>query len=425
MKKTEALLGMILKGYPRISEAFISNEIYQLEKRGISLEIYSLRKPREDFTHRWAESISAPVLYVPEYVKPYWRSFLATNGRFFLRHPLRYSLVGLQAIIRAVERQTTATLRHFLQAGYVAFLKVSGRPVVHLHAHFSHTPTSVTFFLSQLTGVPFSFTAHAKDIYTSDPAQLRRKIRRARFVVTCTEYNARYLKKIAVGLKTPIHTIYHGIDLSLFTYGHKPPEGGPYRILSVGRLVEKKGYDDVLRALAVLKNGSLTAEPFRFEFLHIGDGEEGEKIRRMAAELGLEKVVKFMGTLPHEQVIPFYRTSHLFVLGCKKAANGDQDGLPNVILEAMAVGIPVVATNFSAIPEAVVHGETGILVEPGRPEALALAIAEACGNYGLSLERAGRARKRVEEKFDQNIWIGRLHALLEQAMYEGMLLLSE
>lgn len=416
---------MVLKGYPRISETFISNEIYLLERLGIPLEIYSLRRPRENFTHGLVTEILAPVTYVPEYVKLWWRTLFRTNGRFFLKHPVRYSAICLQAVIRAMERGTTATLRHFLQAGHLASLKVSDRPVVHLHAHFCHTPTSVTLFLSQLTGVPFSFTAHAKDIYTSEPSQLRRKIRKARFVVTCTEYNARYLKSVAGNINTPIYTIYHGINLSYFAYGHNPPEGEPYRILSVGRLVEKKGYDDVLKALAMLRRSPSRGKPFNFEFIHIGDGDDGEKIKKMAAELDLKDVVKFLGTLPHEKVIPFYRTSHVFVLGCKRALNGDQDGLPNVILEAMAVGIPVVATNFSAIPEAVIHGETGILVEPGRPEAIARAIEEVFERYDSSRKRAEKARRIVEEKFDQRIWIEKLHALLRQAVNEGMLLLSK
>ncbi len=242
-------LGMILKGYPRISESFISTEILLLESLGIPIEIYSLRQPREAFSHEHVKEIRAPATYLPEYVLPHWQTLVKSNralGKLLGPHYTR-CLAG--AVQRAWERKKPATLRHFLQAGHLAATCLMHNSVTHLHAHFCHTPTSVALFASELTGLPFSFTAHAKDIYISEPEQLVRKIRKARFVVTCTEYNAQYLLSLAesAACATPLHVIYHGIDLNLFTFAPARMPGPPYQVLSIGRLVPKKGYDTLLK----------------------------------------------------------------------------------------------------------------------------------------------------------------------------------
>ncbi len=407
-------LGMLLKGYPRISETFISGEILELEKKGIPLEIYSLRKPRESFAHSFVKDIKAPVLYVPEYVHSAGKDLLYANGKLFLKIPFRFLNVGLQASIRAIERRTGATLRHFLQAGFICQKRLLNRPIIHIHAHFCHTPTSVALFAADLMKIPFSFTAHAKDIYTSEVPQLRRKIRRAKFVVTCTKYNKRYLSKVAGSIRTPIHVVYHGIDLSMFRFNEASfPPAPPYRILSVGRLVEKKGYDILLKALKILKNRGLD-----FEFLHAGDGEDSLRILKMSHVLGLSNQTKFLGTLTQDEVIKLYRTSHCFVLACKIAKNGDRDGLPNVILEAMAVGIPVVSTTVSAIPEAVENEKTGFLVPPEEPLLLANSIQRVLSNVSDSSVRSliVRARQKVEDSFDRRIWADRLYTIMQNAI---------
>lgn len=415
-------LGMILKGYPRISESFISQEIALLESLGLSVEIYSLRRPREFFTHGSVQRIRAPVTYLPEYVLPHLFTVLKPNLCLCARLRTRYVRCLREALRRAVDRRTRATLRHFLQGGYLAWHCLMGRPVRHLHAHFCHTPTSVAFFASQLTGLPFSFTAHAKDIYTSDPDQLRHKMHHARFVVTCTGYNARYLSSILDSdpadsgrgrsrPSVPIHTIYHGIDVAFFNYAPAPPPAPPFRVLSVGRIVPKKGYDDVLQALKKLAEWRV---PFHFD--HIGSGEDKEAIHALTRRLGLWDRTTFHGTLAHERVLDFYRRSHVFVLGCKTAPNGDRDGIPNVLMEAMAVGLPVVSTRHSAIPELVEDGVTGTLVPPGSPEALAGALRKVL-EAGPSLDTQRRAaRKKVEADFDSRQCIHKLFALLRDAV---------
>jgi glycosyltransferase involved in cell wall biosynthesis len=413
LNQPQPCLGMILKGYPRISESFISTEILLLESLGLPIEIYSLRQPREDFTHDHVKQINARASYLPEYVWPNLRMLLRSNGALWNRLGPHYPRCFSTAISRAWERRRTATLRHFLQAGHLAATRLLDSPVRHLHAHFCHTPTSVALFASDLTSIPFSFTAHAKDIYTSEPDQLLRKIERARFVVTCTRYNARYLTELARGhgCTTPIHTIYHGIDLDLFSYGTHPLAVPPHHILSVGRLVAKKGWDDLLRALKILDQKGLD-----FLFTHIGSGEEEAEVRGIVSRLQLDSRVRMLGTLPHNAVVAHYRRSHCLALACKVASNGDRDGIPNVLVEAMAVGLPVVSTRVSAIPELVEDGVTGTLVEPERPELLATAIQRALLQPQTlgDLVRAGRAR--VEQEFDNRRCVQRLHQLLKAAL---------
>lgn len=406
-------LGMLLKGYPRISESFISTEILLLESLGVPIEIFSLRQPRETFCHDHVTEIAAPVTYLPEYVLPNLATLFRSNMRLWRTLGAHYPGCFRDALKRAYERRAVATVRHFLQAGHLAMTRLAGSKVSHIHAHFCHTPASVAFFASGLTGLPFSFTAHAKDIYTSDPEQLSRKIRRARFVVTCTRYNAAYLAQIAgdAAIRTPIHTIYHGIDPELFAFGTEAPAGPPYEILSVGRMVPKKGYDDLLLALKILDG-----EGFDFRFIHIGSGEEKPRLKTLTRDLGLSARVRMLGTLPHRDVIDRYRRAHCFALACKVAENGDRDGIPNVLIEAMAVGLPVIATAVSAIPELVENGKTGTLVESGNPAAMARALRRVLENPERQMPSVKAARKRVEEDFDNRRCILKLHALFKRVL---------
>ncbi|HAA03446.1 MAG TPA: colanic acid biosynthesis glycosyltransferase WcaL [Syntrophobacteraceae bacterium] len=401
---------MILKGYPRISESFISSEILLLESLGLPIDIYSLRQPRETFTHDNVKQIKAPATYLPEYVWPHWRTLLDSNRALNRRLGSHYRQCLARALSRAFVRRKSATIRHFLQAGHLCATRLISRPIRHLHAHFCHTPTSVTLFAAELLNLPYSFTAHAKDIYTSEPEQLQRKIDSARFVVTCTGSNAKYLSALNTN-STPIHTIYHGIDLDFFRFVPSPPPSPPFRILSVGRLVPKKGYDDLLEALKQLQDRGLD-----FRFSHIGSGELEDCVRRRIHAIGLQEQVKLLGTLPRQEVLNHYQQSHCFVLASKVAANGDRDGIPNVLVEAMAVGLPVISTRVSAIPELVENGLSGILVEPANPKALADAMHSLLLNPQLHAGMVRRARRRVEQHFDNRRCVVRLHQLFQAAL---------
>jgi glycosyltransferase involved in cell wall biosynthesis len=400
-------LGMILKGYPRISETFISNEILLLEQLGFRIRILSMRSPREPFTHASVRRIQARVDYLPETIISMRLPALAGHNLLLAaRSPKRYAAALKTAWRRWRRTRKSATIKHLLQAGYLCHKLLRGSDCVHLHAHFAHSPASVAFFSHLLSGLPFSFTAHAKDIYTSDPRQLAEKAAAARFIATCTAYNRRYLEKIVDGRRTPIILAYHGIDLQLFkTDGHRTAPRPPYEILTVARLTPKKGLATVYQALRRLKDQGLA-----FRHTLIGDGEQKPEIEALRRRLGLEAETRLLGTRPHEDVRRCFRGADLFVLGCEQAANGDRDGIPNVILESMAMGVPVVATAFSAIPEAIESDHNGLLVECARPDAMAAAMRRGLEDPDLRRGLIANGLETVRTRFDNQRLVGTLAA---------------
>ncbi|WP_173082200.1 glycosyltransferase [Fundidesulfovibrio magnetotacticus] len=400
---------MILKGYPRISETFISNEIALLESMGLPIRILSMRHPRENFTHESVKRIKAPVDYLPETIQGnVWR-LLSANLACLAASPRRY-LRGLAEMLRRLARtRRAATAKHLLQAGYLAARVLPGSGVTHLHAHFAHSPTSVAAFASILTGLPFSFTAHAKDIYTQDPARLAEKLAAARFVVTCTGYNKKHLDALNPA-DTPVHRVYHGIDLDLFHPGEPRLEARqPYEILTVARLTPKKGLLTVFAALARLADAGLD-----FRHVLIGTGEEKDRLKALARELGIDARIQWLGVQPHEVVLTRLARADLFLLGCEVSENGDRDGIPNVLAEAMAMGVPVASTAVSAIPELIVSGESGLLVPPRDPDALAQAARTLLTDQELRRRVIPAARERVRAVFDNKALVAELARLFER-----------
>lgn len=395
--KNKPSLGYILKGYPRISETFISNEILRLEQQGLKLILFPMRLPRENFTHDSVKQIQAEVHYLPTFLGRQFFQLLLPNLALFWKSPRQYAKVFAIAIKRFTRTRKTATFKHLFQAGYMVNNHLRrGNRVDHLHGHFAHSPTSVTMFAALLSNIPFSFTAHAKDIYTSNREQLREKIDKAAFVVTCTRYNVEYLKSIAPETATPIHCIYHGIDTTLFS-SSKPQtiSKPPYRLLTVARLTEKKGLPTLYHALAELKNKGI-----EFRHILIGDGDDREKILGLIDELALESCCRWLGTQTHGEVLQHFRNSDLFILGCRIAANGDRDGIPNVLVESLAMGVPALSTEVSAIPELIIDGQTGRTVAPDDSSAMARAIMELLTDQPLRNKVSRQGQLFVRENFD-------------------------
>jgi len=402
--ETAPLLGMVLKGYPRLSETFISNEIKLMEDLGFRIQIISMRPPREKVCHASVQGIRARVLYLPEYLLQGLPEFLPANIALFLKRPARY-LKGLGLLLRrfphAPKKHTW--LKHFLQAGYL-LRQLEKNPdagaVDHFHAHFAHTPCSVAMYAAVLSGVPFSFTAHAKDIYTQKPKPLALKLARARFCVTCTRYNQKHLRSLAPSGRD-VHCVYHGIDLSLFTAPERPVEATPpYRILTVARFVSKKGLPRILEALKLLKDQGL-----EFTWTLVGTGPQEKHLLERIDKMGLGEQVMLTGAIPHEQVLEHYRVAHCFVLGCRISSDGDRDGIPNVLAESMAMGVPVVATDVSGIPELVQHEQTGLLVPDEAlrrkgAEPMAAALRRALEDVELRARIIPAGIERVCEIFD-------------------------
>lgn len=402
MKTDKPVMGMVLKGYPRISETFISNEISLLEEQGITVHIFSMRNPRESFTHKSVEAIKAEVTYLPEAFWLYLHRFLWPNLSTALHSPQGYLRAFRLAWRRFLRNRNFMTFKHFFQAAYLVY-HAQGKNIAHLHAHFAHSPTSVAMFSSEISGIPFSFTAHAKDIYTSDREQIAEKIGKARFVVTCTKYNKNYLEDL-VDHRQTVHCVYHGIDLALFfAHAVKRTPAPPYTFLTIARLVEKKGIPDILKALALLMQ-----EGFPFRYVLIGDGDDKEQVAAQIHDLGLAGHVTLTGTLAHEQVLEQFQQADCFVLGCRIAGSGDRDGIPNVMAESMAMGVPVVNTPVSGVPELIEHEHTGMLVDATNPQDLARTLKRIVTDLDLREHIIPAARERVSQVFDNKQLIGEL-----------------
>lgn len=411
--QTAPTLGYILKGYPRISETFISNEILLLEQLGFRMRLFPMRHPRENFCHDSVKQIQAQVDYLPTELLLEFPRLLLPNIFLAIKRPalFKHSL-GL-AHKRYRRTAKLATFKHLLQAGYLTnHHLLKDNTLTHLHGHFAHSPTSVTMFAALLSGRSFSFTAHAKDIYTSNPEQLREKIRLARFVVTCTDYNRKYLEHIADGLNTPIHCIYHGIDLKLFSPETDHTEcAPPYRLLTVARMTEKKGLPTLYKALQILKNRNC-----QFQHTLIGDGDDREKILKLIAELGLGDCCHCLGTRTHKEVLKQFEESDLFVLACEIAKNGDRDGIPNVLVESLAMGVPGLSTTVSAIPEILLHNKSGITVPPSDPETMACQIREILENRGLRKTLIRGGIEHTRKHFDNRLLVAKMGDIFRKQM---------
>ncbi|MEN8200403.1 MAG: glycosyltransferase family 4 protein [Thermodesulfobacteriota bacterium] len=398
-------LGYILKGYPRISETFISNEILLLEQLGFRMRLFPMRHPRESFCHESVKQIQAQVDYLPTELFLDFPRLLLPNIFLAVKIPQLFGQ-GLRLAARRYQRTgKLATFKHLLQAGYLTRKHLlDDLSLTHLHGHFAHSPTSVTMFAALLSGRSFSFTAHAKDIYTSHPKQLREKIRMASFVITCTDYNRRYLEEIGEGLDTPIHCIYHGIDLKLFSPTSDHTQcAPPYKLLTVARLTEKKGLPTLYKALRILADKKI---PFTHTL--IGDGDDREKILQMIIDLKLDHCCHWLGTRTHHEVLRQFEESDLFVLACEIAGNGDRDGIPNVLVESLAMGVPALSTTVSAVPEILLHEKSGITVAPQDPELMATKIEEILVDRELRKQIIEGGKTHTRENFNNRTLVAEM-----------------
>jgi glycosyltransferase involved in cell wall biosynthesis len=398
-------IGYILKMYPRFSETFILNEILELERQGVCLQIFSLKKPDDGRFHADIARVQAPVTYLPGSLLFAARTFFSAHRRVFRWNRRRY----LRALALMLKRRSWRAFKRFGQAGYLLpQLRQAG--IEHVHAHFASSAASVAYYLAELGGPTYSFTAHAKDIFSDDVVEdvLIRKLRAARFTVTISDFNQSHLQPLAGA--TPVYRIYNGLDLQRFTPNGVHPEEPPL-ILAVGRLVEKKGFDDLVRACALLRDAG---RPFRCRI--VGKGQEEAKLRALIDDLGLSAMVELVGPLPREDLIHLYPRASLVVAPCVIGEDGNRDGLPTVLIEAMAVGVPVISTDVTAIPELVKNGQTGLLVSQHDPIGLADAISSALDDPEQSRIWAANARPRIVEQFDIVANVTQLKGLFSQVV---------
>jgi glycosyltransferase involved in cell wall biosynthesis len=408
----------VLKGWPRISELFIASEIYRLEQAGLNLRLYVIKPPDESETHPVVERIAAQPDYLPPMSSlsgtPFGRwlrenlpPFLPALARTARRHPAGLARAAGMALAQSIRARKgfwprKLYAKELLQAVALAERLAAAPDVRHLHAHFAHGTTTVTWLASAITGLPFSFTGHAKDIYAPslNPAGLlARKLRAARFAVTCTEANVRHLEAIAPD--ATVHRVYHGLnaDFSRLMGEDATPAPGPngtLRLLGVGRLVAKKGFDTVVDACGLLHERGVP-----FEAVIVGpDDDAGPALRARISELGLGDRIRLHGQMSQAQLLEEYRRASAFCLPCRVMDNGDRDGIPNVLAEAMACGAPVVTTPISGIPEIVRDGVNGLFVAPDDPEGLAAAVLRLREDRALANRISEEAAATVQRELD-------------------------
>lgn len=392
MTSEKSRLAVVVKGWPRLSETFIAQELVALEETGHEMEIWSLRFPTDKKRHPLHDRLRAPVRYLPEYLhhEPL-RVLRGLLRSLFKPGFLRATGVWLKDLRRD---KTRNRVRRFGQACVMA--SEMPKETAAIYAHFLHTPASVARYTSIMIGKPWAVSAHAKDIWTSPDWEKCEKLQGAthgaHFLATCTRVGAEHLSALA-DRPDRVELIYHGLDLSRFP---EPPESRPasdmLRLLSVGRLVEKKGFDRLLEALALLP------KDLDWQWEHIGGGELGDVLETKAVALGLNDRIVWRGACDQPEVVESMRQSDIFVLPSRIAASGDRDGLPNVLMEAASQKLCLLSTPISAIPEFITDGEHGLLSSDA-PDALAQAIDTLARDPERRHQMAEAAYKRLTSHF--------------------------
>jgi glycosyltransferase involved in cell wall biosynthesis len=393
-------VAVVVKGYPRLSETFIAQEIAALEGRGLDMLIVSLRQPTEGRTHAVHGEIQAPVHYLPEYL--YREPLRVLRAWRQVRRWPSYAKVRALWLRDLVRDPSASRIRRFGQA--LVFAAELPADIGWLHVHFLHTPGSVTRYAALLCGLPWSASAHAKDIWTTPEWEKREKLASCEWLVTCTAANREHLAGLAPAGK--VELVYHGLDLERFPAmtQRRPARNGqsssdPVTVLSVCRLVEKKGMDVLLEALALLPPA------LNWRLVHVGGGPLHGALERQAKKLGISSRIAWRGALSQDQLLPEYRSADLFALACRIADDGDRDGLPNVLVEAQSQALACVATRVSAIPELICDGTSGMLVPPESPSEFAEALRVLITDPGrrAALGSAGRERVVSEFSLDANL----------------------
>lgn len=414
----QPVVGYLLKTFPKLSETFILNEILELERQGVALHIFSLRSPKDAFSHPAVAHVKSPVTYIPS-VLPESNSAsraalleaqteLSHWFRTFPRSPLDSAVQFYSG------RPEAKDINELWQAIYLA-RELLRQNIAHLHVHFANVPTATAEIAQIICGTSYSITAHAKDIYLTEPNVLDRRMAQAEFVLTCTDFNRRYLQRISRS-DTSIHLAYHGIDVQTFTPSLptstlRQAGSQPVRLLSVGRFCKKKGFEYLLKACRSLQSRSLS-----FTCTLVGYGPLQPQIEQWIDDNQLGDRVTLAGKLPQDQVIDHYRQADVFVLPCVVTQAGDRDGIPNVLLEAMAMRLPVVSTQISGIGELVQSGYNGLLVPQRDVEALTGALERLIANAEWRSHLGCNAQHTVRQRFMLQHNIGDVKNLLLKSL---------
>ncbi len=392
MKK--AKIAYLAPEIPALSATFVYNEILGLEERGFEIVPLSVHVPKSMAREDKVKGLVGRTHCL--YRESVW-AFILANIVMIFRSPIRYFRTLFLAISDSIRIGLTThigmgILYRFLVASRVAGI-LSGEGCQHLHAHFAHVPTDIAMYASKISGIPFSFTSHANDLFERGWL-LKEKVERSRFAATISEHNRRFLVDQGAP-REKIHIVRCGVHSSSFsTRGEKPLEEIP-QIGTLGRMVEKKGFDDLVWACGILKDKGVA-----FHLDMAGDGPLEDDLQALVNSTGLSGEITFLGPLSHNQVSDWLRTLDLFALPCKRDRHGDMDGIPVVLMEAMLSGVPVISTRLSGIPELVEHGKTGFLADPDDPEGLGRAIQRLLSDESLRTSLRQNAIRKVQSEFD-------------------------
>lgn len=383
--------GYVVKVYPRFSETFIVTEILAREAAGEQLAIYATRPTTDARFHPEIAKVQAPVTHLK---RPAKSSDLFTTIKNAHRN-VPGALAKLESIMPVVTRCDSGDLAQGLELAE----RVLADGITHLHAHFANAAARIACIAAHLTGITWSVTTHAKDIFHDevDATLLTELLERADTVVTISQYNLDHLAERFPQITGHLRLVRNGLDLTRFPYEDPAPLDGVLKVAAVGRLVEKKGFDVLLRATrAALDAGS------RIEVRIAGDGELAGKLRAQCTELGLDDSVAFLGPRSQAEIQQLLDWADVMAAPCVVGADGNADGLPTVLLEAMAMGVVAISTEVTGIPEAVHGGDdaTGILLPPGDVQALTRALTDVAREDFPRTELARSARALVEREYD-------------------------
>lgn len=381
-------IAYIVSRFPKLSETFVFREVNALRQQGAHVSCFSIHRPLpeplpsdaqhflEETTYLWPPDLARFLFGVLKLAVTRPRQFADTLKTFWRQAPRNFG--GRKRFVL-----------HFLEGTYLAYL-CRKRGIEFIHAHFANGPSSVAMAASALSGIPFGFTCHAQDIYV-DPLMLELKIARAKLPLTISEYNRDYIANtftVENPTKLKIHRV--SVDLNYFhpRRATKVQNDSPV-IVSVGRLVPKKGFIHLIRACELLARRGIA-----FRCLLIGGGPEQEALQAAITAARLEEKVLLLG--PQPNVKPYLQRADLFVQPCVLDSTSDRDGIPTTLMEAMAMQLPVISTTVSGIPELVQHEQTGLLVPSADSEALAQAICRLLVDEKLRHELARAGRRHVE-----------------------------
>ena len=398
----------LLKMFPRLSETFILNEVLELERQGVHVDVFSLMAPGDGRFHGNLSQLKLSIQYTPrEKPESLWRKIWQLEPG--LAPPMNRWADAVEFIQR---HQIPKDLDMLLRALIIG-AKAKSTGVQHIHAHFATISTRMAALVNILYDIPFSFTCHAKDIFreTVDRVLFRDLVELSSFAITVSDFNKNYIIENTPGVDAEkVIRLYNGINLDFFSPSETAPSCDPIQIISVGRLVPKKGFDHLLNALAILKG-----KGFRFKTTIVGDGDEEDRLQALSKQLQLDADVEFTGALPIEEVNRLCSSSSLMALGCVPDSDGNMDALPTVLLEALGLDLPIVTTTLTGCPE-IVGDDSGMLVEPANPEALAGAIESVTEKIRSGDLVKGTARKRAQRLFDLSTNVATLRGYFEQSL---------